>query len=134
VSGTDRAAEPSVEASGGGAGRRRRWTPAQKGEVVRETLEPGASVFLVALRHGIHPSQLSRWRKLYREGKLTAVASEPALPASAELASAIARIRDLERLLGRKTLENGILREAVELARERRWWTEWLPSQPGDEL
>ncbi|MCS6997625.1 MAG: hypothetical protein NZ533_11915 [Casimicrobiaceae bacterium] len=60
-------------------------------------------------------------RKIYRTGNLTAaVAGEPVMPAS-ELAAARRKIRELERLLGRKTLENEILKEAVEVARERKW-------------
>ena len=32
-----------------------------------------------------------------------------------------ARIRELERMLGKKTMENEILQEAVEIAREKKW-------------
>lgn len=42
---------------------RRRWTEEQKLEIVRQTLRPGASVGMVARRHGLAPSQLYDWRK-----------------------------------------------------------------------
>ena len=124
--------EREVEVLSGGAGRRRRWTAAEKVGMVRETLEPGVSVSLVARRHGVNPNQLFHWRKLYQTGSLMSVAAgEPVVPAS-ELAAATRKIRELERLLGRKTLENEILKEAVEVARERKWIAR-SPLLPGDE-
>ncbi|MDB5840566.1 MAG: transposase [Herminiimonas sp.] len=101
--------------------RRRRWSAAEKAALVRQTYEPGMSVSLVARQHGVAASQLFNWRKLEREGALTAVsAGESVVPAS-ELASARAQIAQLQRLLGKKTMEAEILREAVELAREKKW-------------
>jgi transposase len=43
--------------------RRRRWSAAEKEELVAATLEAGASVSAVARRAGIHPSQLYGWRR-----------------------------------------------------------------------
>jgi transposase len=101
--------------------RRRRWSVTEKAALVRQTYEPGMSVSLVARQHGVGASQLFNWRKLDREGALTAVgAGELVVPAS-ELANARAQIAQLQRLLGKKTMENEILKEAVELARERKW-------------
>jgi transposase len=101
--------------------RRRRWSPAEKAELVRQTYEPGMSVSLVARQHGVAASQLFNWRKLEREGALTAVsAGESVVPAS-DLAAARAQIAQLQRLLGKKTMENEILKEAVEIAREKKW-------------
>jgi transposase len=72
--------------------RRRRWSTAEKAALVRETYEPGMSVSLVARKHGVGASQLFSWRKLEREGGLTAVsAGESVVPAS-ELAAARARL------------------------------------------
>ena len=53
--------------------RRRRWTPGEKAELVRLTYEPGMSVSLVARQHGVAASQLFTWRRLERQGALTAV-------------------------------------------------------------
>jgi transposase len=101
--------------------RRRRWSAAEKAALVRQTYEPGMSVSLVARQHGVAASQLFNWRKLEREGALMAVsAGESVVPAS-ELASARAQIAQLQRLLGKKTMEAEILKEAVELAREKKW-------------
>ena len=48
---------------------------------------------------------------------------------AAELEAARRQIRELQRLLGKKTLEAEILKEAVEVARERKWIARspWLP-------
>ncbi|KVE63785.1 transposase [Burkholderia vietnamiensis] len=82
--------------------------------MVQETLEPGASVSAVARRHGVNANQVFGWRKQYQEGSLAAVkAGETVVPAS-ELAAAI---KELQRLLGKKTLEVEILKEAVEWGR-----------------
>lgn len=118
---TSRKSEAEVEVLSGGAGRRRRWTAAEKVGMVRETLEPGVSVSLVARRHGVNPNQLFHWRKLYQQGSLASLAAGEAVVPASELAAAVRKIRELERLLGRKTLENEILKEAVEVARERKW-------------
>jgi transposase len=113
--------------------RRRRWSAQEKADLVRLTYEPGMSVSLVARKHGVAASQLFNWRKLDREGALTAVgAGESVVPAS-ELANARAQIAQLQRLLGKKTLENEILKEAVELARERKWIARSPLSDKGDQ-
>ena len=46
--------------------RRRRWSSAQKEQLVAASLEPGASVSTVAREAGIHPSQLYGWRRQLR--------------------------------------------------------------------
>jgi len=115
-----------------GAERRRRWTAVEKLAMVRETYEAGMTVSLVARKHGVNPNQVFHWRKLERIGALTAVeAGETVVPA-AELESARRQIRELQRLLGKKTLEVEILREAVEVARERKWIAR-SPLLPGDD-
>ena len=94
--------------------RRRRWTAEEKLRIVEETRLPGNTVSLVARRHGIAGNQLFTWRRLMAQGALTAAsAGEEVVPAS-ECRAARQQIRELQRLLGKKTLENEILREAVE--------------------
>jgi transposase len=112
--------------------RRRRWTAAEKLAMVRETYEAGQSVSLVARQHGVNPNQIFHWRKLERDGALTAVGAGEAVVPATELDAARRQIRELQRLLGKKTLENEILKEAVELARERKWIAR-SPLLPGDD-
>ena len=100
--------------------RRRRWSAEQKVAIVQETYVPGMSVSVVARRHGIMPNQLFTWRRLYAESALSAAAGgEEVVPASDYLALQH-QIRELERLLGKKTLENEILREALDLAQPKK--------------
>jgi transposase len=112
--------------------RRRRWSVQEKAALVRRTYEPGMSVSLVARQEGVAASLLFQWRKLEREGALVAVsAGESVVPAS-ELAAARAEIAKLQRVLGKKTLENEILKEAVEFAAEKKWIAR-SPLLPKDE-
>ena len=46
-----------------GPERRRRGSPEEKRQSVMETLGPGASLSMVARRHGVHSSVLFRWRR-----------------------------------------------------------------------
>jgi len=89
--------------------------------MVRESLEPGHSVSVVARRHGINPNQLFHWRKLYQDSSLSAVSSVEAVVPASELADAMKQIRELQRMLGKKTMEAEVLKEAVESARSRKW-------------
>ncbi|NWD09776.1 IS3 family transposase [Pseudomonas gingeri] len=103
-----------------GQERRRRWSPEQKLAMVRESLEPGQSVSVVARRHGINANQLFLWRKLYQDGSLSAVSAGEAVVPASELSDALKQIRELQRMLGKKTMEAEILKEAVEIARSRK--------------
>lgn len=46
--------------------RRRRWSAAEKQQLVAASLEPGASVSAIAREAGVHPSQLYGWRRQLR--------------------------------------------------------------------
>jgi transposase len=64
---------------GARAGQGHRVYPlAFKQQVVKETLEPGASVSIVARRHDMNANVVFEWRKQYREGKLVLPASNEA--------------------------------------------------------
>ncbi|MCZ5795478.1 IS3 family transposase [Escherichia coli] len=129
-----------------GPEKRRRRTTQEKIAIVQQSFEPGMTVSLVARQHGVAASQLFLWRKQYQEGSLTAVAAgevwqpasyfsgasntrrevlllwyagEQVVPAS-ELAAAMKQIKELQRLLGKKTMENELLKEAVEYGRHKK--------------
>ena len=53
-----------------GVARRRRWSVEEKLRIVAESLRAGASVSVVAQRHGLRSNQLFKWRKLAGEGVL----------------------------------------------------------------
>uniref|UniRef100_A0A0D2ZWE1 Integrase catalytic domain-containing protein n=1 Tax=Brassica oleracea var. oleracea TaxID=109376 RepID=A0A0D2ZWE1_BRAOL len=114
-----------------GPEKRRRRTTQEKIAIVQQSFEPGMTVSLVARQHGVAASQLFLWRKQYQEGSLTAVAAgEQVVPAS-ELAAAMKQIKELQRLLGKKTMENELLKEAVEYGRAKKWIAH-APLLPGD--
>jgi len=99
-----------------GPQRRRRWTAAEKVAMVAETHEPGVTVSLVARRHGIAPNQLFQWRRLAAQGALTAAGHEEEVVPASDYRALQNHVRELQRLLGKKTLESEILKEALEVA------------------
>ena len=100
--------------------RRRRWSTQEKLEIVEESELSGLSVSAVARKHGVSPSLLFTWRRLAREGKLSAIKAGEEVVAASEVRQLKAKIRELERVLGKKTLENEILKDAVKIAREKK--------------
>ena len=61
--------EEKAGARGGGSvgRRRRRWSEAQKRQIVAETHEPGVSVPMVAQRYNLNANQIFSWWRLFRE-------------------------------------------------------------------
>jgi len=100
--------------------RRRRWSAEEKRTILEETEQLGSSVSSVARKYGVNPNQLFTWRRLMRDGGFVAVASQDTVVPASGAKQLKTRIRDLERLLGKKTMEAEILREAIEIAREKK--------------
>jgi transposase len=103
-----------------GVARRRRFSTDLKLAVVAETMQPSMSISYVARRHGLSPSLVFRWRRLMSEGGKEAVRADDQVVAASELRRLEERVRELERLLGRKTMEVEILKEALDLARAKK--------------
>src|ERR1700684_4143924 len=103
-----------------GVARRRGFSTELKLAVVAETMQPGMSVSYVARRHGLSPSLVFRWRRLMTEGGHEAVRADDEVVPAADLRRLEERVRELERLLGRKTMEVEILKEALELSRSKK--------------
>jgi transposase len=101
-------------------GRRRRWTAAEKLRIVEETLDDRASISVVARRNGVAPNLLYRWRRLMLEGGSVAVTEDDDVTSNKVVRQMEDRIRELERQLGRKTLEAEILREALDKSRSKK--------------
>jgi len=100
--------------------RRRRFSPQDRIEIVNKTRLYGNSVSSVAREHVIAPSVLFTWRKLMEQGELESVTSEEDVVAVSKMKEMQNRIKSLERILGRKTEEVEILKEAVRIAREKK--------------
>ena len=101
-------------------GRRRRWTAAEKLRIVEETLDERASISVVARRNGVAPNLLYRWRRLMLEGGSVAATEDDDVTSNRVVRQLEDRIRELERQLGRKTLEAEILREALDKSRSKK--------------
>ena len=99
-----------------GVARRRRFSTELKLALVAETMQPGMSVSYVARRHGLSPSLVFRWRQLMSEGGKEAVRADDAVVAASE----VRRLQERVRLLGRKTMEVEILKEALDLAQAKK--------------
>jgi len=108
-------------------GRRRRWSAAEKLRIVEETLDEQASISVLARRNGVAPNLLYRWRRLMLEGGSVAVAEDDDVTSNKFVRQLEERIRELERQLGRKTLEAEILREALDKSQSRKptWLARW---------
>lgn len=78
MSADDRVVEDRVNGFAGrvevieGPSGRRTWPDEVKARIVRESLNPGASVSEVARRHRITPQQLTQWRRAARQARLPA--------------------------------------------------------------
>jgi transposase len=88
--------------------------------MINETYLPGSSVSLVARRYGIHPCQLFTWRRLMEQGALEGIAAQEELVPKSVVKELEKRVADLERLVGKKTLEIEILREAIKISQEKK--------------
>ena len=85
--------------------KRRRFTQDFKRSVVEQLLSETAGPAELCRRYHIASGQLYTWKKQYADGQLD---PEPSREADLE-----ARVRELERLLGKVTLENEFLKKAV---------------------
>ena len=103
-----------------GVARRRRFTTEQKLAIVSETMQAGMSISYVARRHALSPSLVFRWRRLMTEGGHEAVRADDEVVPAADARRLEERVRELERHLGRKTLEVEILKEALERTRAKK--------------
>ena len=115
-----------------GVQRRRRYSVREKAELVALCDQPGMSVSLVARRHGISPSLLFRWRKLMKDGGVSAIQADDQVVGMGELKALQRQVRELERLLGRKTMEVEILKEALEVAQAKKLISR-MPLLPADD-
>jgi len=96
------------------------WSAEEKVRIVQETYAPGMSVSLVARQHGVAPNQVFTWRRLYAEGALSAIGAGEEAVAASEYRALQHQVRELQRLLGKKTLETEILREALDLVQPKK--------------
>lgn len=88
---------------------RRKFSPEFKARVVLEALSGAKSNAELCREHGIKPQLLADWKAAFLERAATVFQSDEARSQEA------ARIAELERLAGRLTLENEILKKGSQL-------------------
>lgn len=80
-------------------------------------MQPGMSVSFVGRPAGVSPSQLFNWRRRILEGEHAAVQMDEDVVGTSRIHDLEKRVRDLKHLRDRKTIENEILEEALDLVR-----------------
>ena len=98
----------------------RRFKPEEKKKILKEAFAEGASSSLTARKYGIAPCVLYTWRRLMESGQQKAIETEEELVPASEVKRLETKIRELERALGRQTMQVDILKEAVKIAREKK--------------
>jgi transposase len=95
-----------------GSARRRHWSTREKLQMIEASALPGESISSVARRHGVAANLLYRWRRLMTEGGAVAVDADAddQVTSNQDVRKLEERVRELERLLGRKTIGVEILR------------------------
>jgi transposase len=118
-----------------GSDGRRLFSAEFKREQVARVLRKEITFAELSRELGIDQSVVRRWQHLVDRGSRTTVAADEDVVPASELRAVQLRIRDLERALGKKTMEVEILKEAVELARpkKRLLLRSHLPDKDGGE-
>jgi transposase len=90
----------------------RSFSAAFKRQVVGELLGGGCTLAQLSRRHDVSSGLILYWKKRYEEAGLEG-------PSQSEKRF-LARIAELERMVGRLTMENEVLKKAVEYTARRR--------------
>jgi len=100
-----------------------------KRQVVESILSGSSSQAELAREHKISPVMINRWKKDYKTGKFFENVT------SQDMAKLELRIRDLERLVGKLTLENEILKKIRDLdTKEKKDTLSIVTSKDWDQL
>lgn len=106
----------------GAKGARYRRSVSEKVAIVRESMQPGITASHVARKHNLALNVLYYWRKVYRDlvdtdlSKVTPPVFDD--DRNSTVADLELQVRNLERLLGRRTLEIALLRERLGMGDE----------------
>nr|WP_117032990.1 IS3 family transposase [Klebsiella pneumoniae] len=95
-------------------------TPEEKARFVALAMQPGYIVSLVARQYGITPSLIFKWKRLMNEGGKSAIAAGDEVVSVSGLKALEKKVKQLEQMLGRKTMEAEILRDALEIAQAKK--------------
>lgn len=89
----------------------RKWTSVQKMAIVLEGLKSQATVAEICRNHGISQTQYYKWRDLFFEGAKQHLSGKTNTNRSPDKA----KIKELERIIGRQTVTIEILKKIQDL-------------------
>jgi transposase len=92
---------------------KRNYSIAFKRQVVEELLSGSATTGQLSRRYEISSGLIGYWKNRYLEGKLVE-------GKSANVKTLEAKIKDLEQMVGRLTMDNELLKKAMEYSLQRR--------------
>ena len=92
---------------------RRTHSTAFKRQVIEELLSGSATMGQLSRRYEISTGLIGYWKKRYSEGRLVE-------GKSANVKSLEAKIRDMEQMVGRLTMDNELLKKAMEHTLQKR--------------
>ncbi|MBM3253659.1 MAG: transposase [Candidatus Omnitrophica bacterium] len=92
---------------------KRTYSVAFKRQVVEELLSGSATMGQLSRRYEISSGLIGHWKNRYLEGKLVE-------GKSASVRALEAKIKDLEQMVGRLTMDNELLKKAMEYTLQRR--------------
>jgi len=92
---------------------RRTYSGAFKRQVIEELLSGSATLGQLSRRYDLSTGLIGHWKNRYMEGKLVE-------GKSANVKALEAKIRDLEQMVGRLTMDNELLKKAMEFTMQKR--------------
>lgn len=85
------------------------------------TMQPGSSVSSIARQYGISPSLLFKWKRLMQDDGVTAVEANDQVVSVSDYNALLKKVKQLEQMLGRKTVEAEILKDALDIAQAKKY-------------
>ena len=99
---------------------KRLWSLEQKKAILLE-LEQGHTAAEVVRKHDLQMQHIYRWRHRFQEGGEAALRSNQEMVPVSAVKGLETEKKRLHQALGEMTLERNILRDMVEVAREKKW-------------
>jgi transposase len=93
---------------------KRKWTLEQKMNIIKE-FDSGVNANELCRKYNIHAQMLYKWKKRLESAGKEGLARNGEVVPKSQYIAALKKIEELERALGRKTLENDILKKSYEL-------------------
>ncbi|CAI0965488.1 IS2 repressor TnpA [Serratia quinivorans] len=116
-----------------GEQKHRRYTPEENARFVALAMQPGYTVSLVARQYGITPSLLFKWKRLMSEGGKSAIAAGDEVVSASEVKALEKKVKQLEQMLGYKTMEAEILRDVLAITQAKKLISR-MPLQSPDDI